>query len=74
MAQYNIHVVKAHLSELIQRAMMGEKIIIAKDNKPIAQITALNPITHKREVGLAKDMIKLSDDFDTSLDDFEDYI
>lgn len=73
MTQYNIHMVKAHLSELIQRAMMGEEIIIAKDNKPIAKITALSPVTHKREVGLAKGMIKLSDDFDAPLDDFKDY-
>lgn len=73
MPQYNIHMVKAHLSELIQKAMMGEEIIIAKDNKPIARITAFNPVTQKREVGLAKGMIKLADDFDEPLDDFEDY-
>jgi antitoxin (DNA-binding transcriptional repressor) of toxin-antitoxin stability system len=73
MSQYNIHMVKAHLSELIQRAMMGEEIIIAKDNKPIARITAFNPVTNQRKVGLAKGMIKLSKDFDEPLDDFEDY-
>lgn len=73
MSQFNIHVVKAHLSELIQRAMMGEEIIIAKDNKPIAKITPYSAVTHKRQVGLAKGMLKLSDDFDAPLDDFEDY-
>ena len=73
MSQFNIHIAKAHLSELIQRAMMGEDIIIAKDNKPIARITPYSPVSNKRQVGLAKGMIKLSDDFDAPLDDFEDY-
>ncbi len=73
MSQYNIHVVKAHLSELIQRAMMGEEIIIAKDNKPIAKILALKPKVHKREIGLAKGLVKISTDFDEPLDDFMDY-
>jgi prevent-host-death family protein len=73
MSQYNIHAVKAHLSELIQRAMMGEEIIIAKDNKPIARITAISPVSHERKVGSAKGMFKLADDFDAPLDDFEDY-
>lgn len=73
MSQFNIHVVKAHLSELIQRAMMGEEIIIAKDNKPIAKITALSPTSQPRKVGSAKGMFKISDDFDEPLSDFEDY-
>ncbi|TAK73046.1 MAG: type II toxin-antitoxin system prevent-host-death family antitoxin, partial [Gammaproteobacteria bacterium] len=37
MTQVNIHIAKAHLSELIQKAMLGEEIIIAKDNKPVAK-------------------------------------
>jgi prevent-host-death family protein len=73
MSQFNIHVVKAHLSELIQRAMMGEEIIIAKDNKPVAKLTALKLEIHKRKVGSAKGLIKIAADFDEELDDFKDY-
>ena len=34
MQQFNIAEAKAHLSELVQKAMMGEEIVIARDNKP----------------------------------------
>jgi len=30
MSQFNIHIAKIHLSELIERAMLGEEVIIAK--------------------------------------------
>lgn len=73
MAQVNINVAKAHLSELIQKAMLGEEIIIAKDNKPVAKLTALYPEKHKRHLGSAKGLFSLSKDFNEPLEDFEDY-
>ena len=73
MTQVNINVAKAQLSELIQKAMMGEEIIIAKDNKPVAKLTALYPVKRKRRLGSAKGMFTLSKDFDAPLQDFEDY-
>lgn len=39
MAQFNVHEAKAHLSELVERAMLGEEIIIAKGNKPVLKVT-----------------------------------
>ena len=73
MTQVNIHVAKAHLSELIKKAMLGEEIIIAKDNKPVAKLTALYPEKHKRYLGSAKGQVWISKDFKEPLEDFEDY-
>lgn len=73
MAQFNIHVAKAHLSELIQKAILGEEIIIAKDNKPIARLTALQPSIGKRKLGTAKGMFTISKDFNEPLADFDEY-
>jgi len=39
--QVNIHEAKTHLSKLLERVMSGEKIIIAKAGKPVAQIVPL---------------------------------
>lgn len=72
--QVNIHAAKAHLSELIQKAMLGEEVIIARDNKPVAKLTALHPLKQKRHLGSAKGMMVISDDFDAPLEDFKDYL
>ena len=74
MSQFNIHTAKAHFSELIQKAMLGEEVIIAKDNTPVVKLVALRPIKHVRTVGTtAKGLFKLSKDFDEPLEDFKDY-
>ena len=74
MTQVNIHVAKAHLSELIQKALLGEEVIIARDNKPLVKLIALTqPATRTRRIGLAKGQVTLSPDFDSPLDDFRDY-
>lgn len=74
MSQFNIHAAKAHLSELIQKAMLGEEVIIAKDNKPVVKLVALRPVKHARHLGSAKGLFTLAKDFDEPLEDFKDYI
>ena len=74
MKHFNIHEAKAQLSKLVQKAMMGEEIIIAKDNKPVAKIVSLHPVKPRRNLGSAKDkLLYVAPDFDAPLDDFKDY-
>jgi antitoxin (DNA-binding transcriptional repressor) of toxin-antitoxin stability system len=73
MSQFNIHIAKAQLSELIQKALLGEEVIIAKDNKPMVKLVALTHPKHKRQLGTAKGLIKIAPDFDEPLEDFKDY-
>jgi prevent-host-death family protein len=71
-AQFNIAEAKARFSELIEKAVLGEEIIVAKDNKPMAKIVPLRPA--RRQPGTAKGQILyVSPDFDTPLDDFGEY-
>ena len=73
MSQFNIHIAKAHLSELIQRAMLGEEVIIAKDNKPVVKLTPLQTPKRQRQLGTAKGLFDIADNFNESLEDFNDY-
>lgn len=73
MAQFNIHIAKAHLSELIQKSLLGEEVIIARDNKPMVRLVAIHPQKHQRKIGIAKGLIAIAPDFDEPLDDFGDY-
>lgn len=74
MTQFNIHAAKAHLSELVQKAMLGEEVIIARDNKPVVKLIPLRSLTQKRHLGSAKGLFTISKDFDEPLEDFESYM
>lgn len=72
MPQFNIAEAKARFSELIEKAVLGEEIIVAKDNKPVAKIVPLRPV--RRQPGTGKGQIlHLSPDFDAALEDFAEY-
>lgn len=72
MKAFTNHEAKARLSELIERAMLGEEVIIAKGNKPVAKLTALKPARTPRVPGSGK--VWIAPDFDAPLDDFKDYM
>lgn len=75
MGQFNIHEAKAQLSKLIRKAMLGEEVIIARDNKPVAKIIALHPVKGRRKLGSAKNkVIYVAPDFNAPLEDFKDYM
>lgn len=62
----NIHEAKAHLSELIAKVEAGEKVMIARRNKPIAELVPIKAETAKkppRVFGLAEGEFTISDDF-----------
>lgn len=74
MSQYNIAQAKAQLSELVQRALAGEEIVIARDNRPLLRLAPLNEARAPRVPGTAKAQIRsIAADFDAPLDDFAGY-
>jgi len=74
MTQLNIADAKAHLSEIIQRVLLGEEVIIAKDHKPLVKIVPLEVTPEQRKPGSGKgQLVFMAEDFDAPLDDFKDY-
>lgn len=59
-AQFNIAEAKARFSELVQKTMLGEEVIIAKDGKPVAKLVPLEPPRHARKPGSAKGKIRIA--------------
>src|SRR5215831_12404683 len=51
MAQFNIAEAKARLPELIEKAALGEDIIVTNRNKPLARIVALRPARRRPGTG-----------------------
>jgi prevent-host-death family protein len=61
--QANMHEAKSKLSQLVESALMGEEVIIAKSGKPAVRLVPCKP-SKKRVFGQFKGKIKLADDFD----------
>lgn len=62
----NIHEAKTQFSKLIDAAMQGAEIIIAKAGKPAAMLVPLRNKKIRKPGGL-KGKIKIADDFDAPL-------
>ena len=73
MAIYNIAQAKARFSELVDKALTGEEVIIARDHKPLLQLTPLRDHSQPLKPGSARGRIWMAEDFDAPLDDFREY-
>jgi prevent-host-death family protein len=69
----NIHEAKTNLSRLVQEALDGEEIIIARGNEPVVRLVVVDSARRERVTGWAKGLVRISDDFDAPLDDFNEY-
>ncbi|MDZ7813333.1 MAG: type II toxin-antitoxin system prevent-host-death family antitoxin [Ideonella sp.] len=70
MSRVNISQAKAQLSELVQRALAGEEVIIARDKKLPPRLTPLGQPGPARQPGSAKGLKwQMADDFNAPLDD-----
>lgn len=69
--QYKLADAKARFSEIVQKAMLGESIIVTKENRPVVKIVAIKPAT--RTPGTGKGLW-MAPDFDQPLADFAEYM
>jgi prevent-host-death family protein len=75
MKTYNIAEAKSHFAELVRRALLGEEIVIARDNKPLLRLVPVIEGIQRRQPGSAKGQIlALAPDFDTLPEDFKEYV
>ena len=70
----NIHEAKTNLSKLLVRVMAGERVIIAKAGKPVAELRPLDRRPEKRVLGRDRGKVWISPHFDDPLPEFEEYM
>lgn len=74
MAQFNIADAKAHFSELVDKALLGEEIVIARGNKPLLKLVPVDDGAKERRPGSGRGKILfVAPDFDQTPEDFSDY-
>lgn len=62
MTKSNIHEAKTNLSKLIEKALNGEEVVIAKAGKPLVRLV---PVVEKEDCfGMDKGKGWIADDFD----------
>ena len=67
MRNVNIHEAKTHFSKLVDTAMRGEEIIIAKAGKPAARLVPLREAVRKIQFGLMQGEVEIAENFDAPL-------
>ncbi len=69
MQTVNIHAAKTHLSRLIDAAIEGEEIVIARSGRPVARMVPLQQeaAPGRRQLGVLGGKLKVPDDFDAPL-------
>jgi prevent-host-death family protein len=65
----NIHGAKSQLSKLVERALAGEEVVIAKAGKPMVRLVPVRDSDAPRKGGQWKGKIHIADDFDELPDD-----
>jgi prevent-host-death family protein len=68
----NIHEAKSQLSKLVDRALDGEEVIIARAGTPVVRLVPVRQDDTPRQGGQWKGRVRIAEDFDTLPDDIAD--
>lgn len=71
---FNVAEAKAQFSSLVRKALAGETIVIAKDNRPLLRLVPLAEGRGPRTPGTARGQVRMASDFDATPADFDDYV
>ena len=63
MTTVNIHEAKTQLSKLVEQAVEGKPVVIAKAGKPLVKVAALDAPVAARRLGFLAGQIDVPEDF-----------
>lgn len=70
MHQVSIEEAKTTLPDLIEEAVGGDEVLIAKDDQHIVKLVPVSGTKPSPQFGSAKGLITMAQDFDAPLEDF----
>ena len=73
MHQVNIEEAKTTLPDLIEAAVDGDEVLIAKDDQHIVKLVPVSGTKPAPQFGSAQGLITMAEDFDAPLEDFDEY-
>jgi prevent-host-death family protein len=72
MIQVNMHEAKTRLSSLVKLVEAGERVVIARDGVPVAELVPHQPPVAARQGGQWAGQAYISDDFDAPMPEIEE--
>lgn len=70
MTDVGMHHAKTHLSQLVERALAGEEIVVTRRGKPAVRLTPVEAVDDRASLlDCMAGEIEIADDFDTLPDD-----
>jgi prevent-host-death family protein len=69
MKTVNLHTAKTHLSRLVEEAVAGQDVVIAKSGKPMVRLVPVTARARRTGFGTLRGKIQISEDFDAPLPD-----
>ncbi len=73
MHQVKLKEAETRLAELIEEVASGEEVVIIRSDGTSFKIVPIGEVGASPKFGSAKGLIKIADDFDEPLADFEEY-
>lgn len=67
--QVNIYEAKTRLSQLLDQAVAGDEVVIARNGRPLARLVPVAAATTGRQRGAWKGRGQIAPDFDATSDD-----
>lgn len=68
----NMHQAKSSLSRLVERALAGDEVVIARNGKPLVQLVPVQKKRKPRVPGRGKGKIWISPDFEFTDDEISE--
>jgi prevent-host-death family protein len=62
----NMHEAKSNLSKLVEEALAGEEVVIARAGNPVVRLLPIQRDTRPREPGRLKGQVRIAPDFDAT--------
>jgi prevent-host-death family protein len=72
MMQVNMHEAKTRLSKLVELVERGERVVIARNGKPVAELIPYVEVSGRRTGGQLKGKVWISPDFDAPSPEIEE--
>jgi antitoxin (DNA-binding transcriptional repressor) of toxin-antitoxin stability system len=73
MHQVNLQEAETQLAKLIDEAASGKEVVITRSDGAAFKIVLISSTKPRPTFGSARGLVRMSDDFDDPLEDFQDY-
>jgi antitoxin (DNA-binding transcriptional repressor) of toxin-antitoxin stability system len=73
MHRVDVEDAKTSLDQLLAEALRGEEVVLSRNDQPVARLVGLAEVQPRPRFGSARGLVRIADDFEAPLADFDEY-